>query len=116
MSSWSPDPGMRALSQVGLAPGPWAGRGVCCGGLASGFMSSRTMWDQWAAVPCSCVFECELCIRVYVRRQASGQDQDRQSSVLGLEESPSRAPWPESLFKGPSEMAKTKHRRKSHCH
>lgn len=40
MSSRSPEPGMWALSQVGLTSDPWANGGVCCGGLTRGFMSS----------------------------------------------------------------------------
>ena len=35
---------------------------------------------------------------------------------MGLEKTPSRAPGPESLFKGLSEMAKTTNRRASHNH
>lgn len=81
MSSWSLEPGMWALGQAGLALG--LRLGVCRGGLASGFTSSGTVRGQGvacSAVLCLCV---NVCV-VYVRRQAPGQDQDRQSSLLGL--------------------------------
>lgn len=58
MSSWSPEPGMWVLCQVGLEPGPGAGGGVCCGGSASGFASSGTIRGQRAAC-CVAAFVCE---------------------------------------------------------
>lgn len=56
MSSWSPEPGMWALSQVGLAPGLRAGGGV----------SSGTIRGQRAACSeavCFCVGLWAGCVR-----------------------------------------------------
>lgn len=87
MSSRSPEPGMWALSQVGLTSDPWANGGVCCGGLTRGFMSSGPCGAN--GQPVLSAAACPLCVYVgvgggeYVRRWASGQDLDIRSSDLG---------------------------------
>lgn len=80
MSSWSPEPGMWALSQIGLAAGPRAGRGRAVG-PCPGLHVLQASGQPCPEAVCSCV-----------RRQVSGQDPDRPSSSLGLEETTALEP------------------------
>lgn len=94
MSSWSPEPGMWILCQVGLEPGPGAGGwGVCvlwglsqCPLGPSEASRQPAVWLRLRVNVCA----------VHVSRQASAQDWDERSSILGLENT-SRAPRPISL-------------------
>lgn len=62
MSPWSPEPGMWAPSQVGLAPGPRTGVGVSLG----------TVRGQRAACPEAVGFCVSMCTE-HVSRRASGR-------------------------------------------
>lgn len=94
MSSWSTEPGMWVLCQVGLEPGPGAGGwGVCVlWGLSQcplGPLEASGQPAVWLRL------RVNVCA-VHVSRQASAQDWDERSSILGLENT-SRAPRPISL-------------------
>lgn len=63
MSSWSPEPGMWVLCQVGLEPGPgaggWGGCAVGAQPVSSGTIRGQRAARRVAAFACECV--CRAC-------------------------------------------------------